>query len=138
MKAYPVELRQRILEAVDNQLDTNNEIAEIFGVHQTFIYKLLRQRSQTGEIAPLPHGGGQTAKLDEADLDELAKLSRANPDATLDELSIKLKKKIRKKVSVSTIWRALEKLNITRKKRVAKRVKPILMSGQSFKANKQA
>ena len=40
-------------------------IAATFAVSESFFYKLLRQRRATGEIAPLPHGGGTAAKLDD-------------------------------------------------------------------------
>ena len=45
--AYPLELRKRIVEAVERGLGTKRAIADIFGVHESFIYKLLRQKRQT-------------------------------------------------------------------------------------------
>ena len=57
MKPYPLELRQRIVEAVDQQHGTIEEIARIFQVHSSYIYKLLRQRRERHDLAPLPHGG---------------------------------------------------------------------------------
>lgn len=124
MEAYSVDLRQRIVDAVDRQLGTYREVAETFGVHESFIYKLLRQRRETGDLSPWPHGGGATAKLDDAQLHVLAKLVAEFPDATLEELRHLLKKKVRVKVGVSTIWRGLEKLSLTRKKSPASRRKP--------------
>jgi transposase-like protein len=35
MKPYPLELRQRIVEAVDKQIGTIDEIARIFDVHSS-------------------------------------------------------------------------------------------------------
>src|SRR5262249_14248414 len=43
MKTYPIELRQKIVDAVDQQLGTYEEIAEMFGISEQYIYKLLRQ-----------------------------------------------------------------------------------------------
>jgi hypothetical protein len=44
----------------------------LFGVHESFVYKLLRQQRERGDIAPSPHGGGAVAKLNQ---DQLAILS---------------------------------------------------------------
>ena len=54
MKAYPIELRQRVLHSVDNNVGTRDEIARMFNVSTFWIRKLLRQRHQTGDIAPYP------------------------------------------------------------------------------------
>jgi transposase len=86
MKAYPLELRQRIVEAVDQQRGTIAEIAEWFRVSERYVYQLLQLRRTSGELAPRPHGGGATAKLDEGKRLELAKLTAEFPDATLEEL----------------------------------------------------
>lgn len=128
MEAYSVDLRQRIVDAVDRQLGTYREIADTFGVHESFIYKLLRQRRETGDLSPGPHGGGANAKLDDAQLHLLAELVAEFPDATLQELRQRLKKKKRVKVGVSTVWRGLEKLSLTRKKSPASRRKPMQKS----------
>jgi transposase len=65
MKTYPIELRQKIVDAVEQQLGTYNEIAEMFGISEQYIYKLLRQRRETGSLAPLPRGGGTQALLND-------------------------------------------------------------------------
>src|SRR2546428_5759943 len=62
MAAYSLDLRERIVEAVERQIGSKRKIAELFGVHESFIYKLLRQRRERGDIAPLPHGGGGRAE----------------------------------------------------------------------------
>src|SRR4051812_2280093 len=65
MAAYSLDLRERIVEAVERQVGSKRKIADLFGVHESFIDKLLRQKRQRGDIAPLPHGGGAQAKLSE-------------------------------------------------------------------------
>lgn len=116
MKPSPLELRQRIVEAVDQQLDTIDEIAGIFNVHSSYVSKLLRQRRETKDLAPLPHGGGGQPKLEAAERLVLGELVAEHPDATLSELRDVLPKKKRLGVSVSTIWRWLDELALTRKK----------------------
>ena len=50
MKTCPIELRERIIAAVDDQVDTIAETAAIFEVSERFIYKLLNQRREAGHI----------------------------------------------------------------------------------------
>lgn len=85
MAAYSLDLRQRIVDALERGSDTKRNIAKIFNVHESFIYKLLRQKRDTGEIAPLPHGGGASPKLNDEHLHILADLVILHPDATLEE-----------------------------------------------------
>ena len=116
MKTYPIELRQKIVDAVDQQLGTYKEIAEMFGIAERYIYKLLKQRRETGSLAPLPRCGWATAKLNEEHLLTLAELVARQPDATLEELRQQLRRETKVEVSVSTIWRGLEWIEFTQKK----------------------
>src|SRR5215467_8613213 len=63
--AHSLDLRTRIVDAVDRGVGTMSEIAALFGVNESFIYKLLRQRRERGDIGPLPHGGGAQVTLNE-------------------------------------------------------------------------
>ena len=83
MAAYSLDLRKRIVDAVERGIATKREIARMFGVHETFVHKLLRQKRERGDIAPLPHGGGQESILKEDHLVILTKLVAESPDATL-------------------------------------------------------
>ncbi len=51
MAAYSLDLRQRIVDAVERGVGTRSEIASLFGVHESFVYKLLRQKRERGDIA---------------------------------------------------------------------------------------
>jgi transposase len=116
MKGYSLDLRERIVKAIERGTETKREIAKLFGVNESFIYKLLRQKRDRGDIEPLPHGGGATAKLSEQDLQVLTELVAETPDATIEELRQQLKKKTRVEVSPSTICRSLQALGLTQKK----------------------
>jgi len=117
MKPYPLELRQRIVDAVEQQLWTIEEIAEMFSITERYVYKLLALRREGGDLTPRPNNGGAVAKLDEQRLLKLAELVVAQPDATLKELCQMINRRDRRKVTLSTICRGLQKLNFTRKKR---------------------
>jgi transposase len=137
MAAYSLDLRERIVEAVERHVGSKRKIAELFSVHESFIYKLLRQKRQRGDIAPLPHGGGAKAKLSEAHLRQLPDLVAATPDLTLDELRTQLKKKARVEVSLSTICRGLQTLGLSRKKSPSAPPKLIPTRGPRSKRNKR-
>ena len=125
MAAYSLDLRERIIRAVEGGQPTKRAVAALFEVHESFIYKLLRQRREVGHLAPLPHGGGHTAKLQEKYLALLADLVAQTPDATLEELRTQLQKKAHVKVGRTTLWRGLETLDLPRKKRPNGRRKAI-------------
>lgn len=125
MAAYSLDLRERIIRAVEGRDQTKRAVAALFEVHESFIYKLLRQHREVGHLEPLPHGGGHTAKLQEKQLALLTDLVAQSPDATLEELRTQLQKKARVKVGRTTLWRALEALGLPRKKRRNALPKPI-------------
>ena len=57
MAAYSVDLRERIVEAVEQDVSSKREIARLFGVHESFLYKLLRQKRERGDLARYPMVG---------------------------------------------------------------------------------
>ena len=137
MAAYSLDLRERIVEAVERQVGSKRKIADLFGVHESFIYKLLRQKRERGDVAPLPHGGGASAKLSEEHLLQLPDLVAATPDATLDELREQMEKKARVEVSISTIWRGLQALGLSRKKSLSSPPKPTPKREPRSRSNKR-
>ena len=137
MAAYSLDLRERIVEAVERRVGNKRQIAALFGVHESFIYKLVGQKRTRGDLAPLPHGGGARARLSAEPLSHLATLVTAAPDATLEELREQLQKKARGGVSRSTICRGLQALGLTRRKRPSARPKPTLKSVPRSKRHKR-
>lgn len=137
MAAYSLDLRERIVEAVERQIGSKRKIADLFSVHESFIYKLLRQRRERGDIAPLPHGGGARAKLSASQRPQLPDLVAATPDATLEELRAQLQKKARVEVSLSTLCRGLQALGLGRKKSPNLPPRRTPKSAPRFKRNKR-
>ena len=112
MRTYSMDLRQRVVAACDDGLETRAEIAERFSVSESWIRRLLQRRRESGSIAPKPHGGGQPLAFDDQAAERLRRAVAATPDATLEELA----KASRVACSLSTVDRALRRLGITRKK----------------------
>lgn len=116
MKAYSLDLRQKILRAYDQQLGSQRTIATLFGVSQSFVEKLLRRRRTSGDIAPRPHGGGRRALCDEAARGNVRQLVQAQPDATVAELCEQLYTQRHLRISVPTMARLVTHLGLPRKK----------------------
>lgn len=112
MRAYSTDLRQRVVAACDVRDGTREQIAARFSVSVAWIRKLLRQRRQTGSIAPKPRGGGRAPAFDAAAADRLREAVRADDDATLAELA----RAAGVACCPSAVYRALARLGITRKK----------------------
>lgn len=117
MKAYSLDLRQRVLSAALRGDRTIPEVAELFGVSMTFVNKMLRLHRAGDELAPRPHGGGHTPRLGARHHKLLRAAVASNNDATLGELREHLAAKSRVEVSDSTISRALKALGLPRKKK---------------------
>jgi transposase len=116
MKAYSLDLRQKILRACDQQLGSQRAIATFFGVSQSCVEKLLRQRRATGDISPRPHAGGRRAICDATALAHVRRLVHEHPDATLAELCAQLAAQHGLRVSVPTMGRIVLHLQLPRKK----------------------
>jgi transposase len=117
MQAYSLDLRTRVVDAVDRSVGTQREVAKLFGVSCTFIKKLLRQRRETGSLAPKPHGGGQVAKLAEEPRERVrAYILRTQNDATVSEVHAYVVTTLLVPVSRATVGRVLQALDLPRKK----------------------
>lgn len=116
MKAYSIDLRQKIIDAYYSKPISQRQLALQFGIALSFLQKLLKQYRQTGDVAPKPHGGGGQLKLTAEQLETLAELIEQKNDATLEELGQMLEEKTGVKVSRATMGRMTQRLNMTVKK----------------------
>ena len=112
MVPYSIDLRERVLMAVDAGEGTQEEIARRFRVSSRWIRKLLARRAATGSIAPEPNGGGRKLLIQGEAAEALRAAVQADPDATLEEL----REATGFTGCLMTVWRAIERLKITRKK----------------------
>ena len=116
MRAYSLDLRQKIVAAVEHGDSTIEEVATAFGVGQTFVKKMLRQHRESGDLRPRPHGGGQTARLSDDHLKLLRSEVARSPDKTASALRDHLEERAAVSVSRPTVSRALSRLGLSRKK----------------------
>jgi transposase len=116
MKAYSLDLRQRVVSAYEDGVETIREVAEQFMVSESFIKKMLAKHRTTGDIAPRGHGGGRQKRLSQAHRKWLLKTVLTMPDITLSELQQEFLNEKQISISVPTLSRELRALNLRRKK----------------------
>jgi len=116
MAAYSLDLRQKILSAWQNQEGTQRELAKRFKVSLSFIRDFLRRYRETGEIAAKPQGGDRRSKIKGEDQKILQEIVTEQSDIYLREIQEVIKERKGIEVSISSLSRTLNHLNLKRKK----------------------
>jgi len=116
MQPYSLEFRQRIIDIYAEGNTSQRQLAQRFRVALSFLQKILKQYRETGSIEPKQRLEQTPTKLNSAQLDILKTLVATNNDATLAELCDLLLEETNIRVGVSTIFRMLEKQDLTLKK----------------------
>src|SRR5215468_12536649 len=114
--AYSMDLRTRVLRDADTGL-TSKALAERYHVSRAWVDALKQRRRETGAFAPLKQTKFRRRALVAAETDRLAAWVAARPDATLSEL----REALRTSAGLTTIWRALNQLDLTFKKNRSRR-----------------
>ena len=123
MKPYSLDLRQRIIDSHTKGEGSIRQLAKRYKVSPDCVRRLLKRYRETNSVAPLPSGGQKPPLLTAKHREQLLALVEAEPDATLVQLAARLEAQTQLTVSPRTISRALQQLNITRKKKVSNRVR---------------
>src|SRR5947209_5004482 len=113
MRAYSVDLRQRVLAACDDGMGTA-EVAETFAVSQSWVRRVKQRRREAGELAPRVRGRTGPAPILAAHRGRLAELAQAAPDLSAAEY----RDRLGVAAAPVTVWRALRALGLTFKKKV--------------------
>jgi len=120
MKAYSLDLRQKILDTYLQGGISQRLLAKRFCVTLSFIEKLLKQYRETGSIAPKVRTQQTPPKLNTQQLNVLKEIVEANNDATLKEIRFILAEKTGITIGISTVDRILQKMEISFKKNIAR------------------
>jgi transposase len=118
MKAYSLDLRQKIIDAYLEGNISQRQLAKQFRVALSFIEKLLKQYRETGNIAPKVRTLQTPTKLNSEQLTVLEQIVFKKNDVTLVELRAELERTTGVLVSCSTVDRMLKRLNLTVKKKL--------------------
>lgn len=108
-----MDLRDRVVAACDEGLDTRDEIAEQFGVSKSWMRRLLQRRRENGTYAPCRGRRGRKPAFAGQRLKELDDLVQHQPDATLEELRARTVASC----SLVTVSNTLVRLGYRRKRR---------------------
>lgn len=115
MKAYSLDLRQRVLAAVDRGMP-RQQVVEVFGISLGTIKRLLQQRRNTGNLAPKARPGRQPT-IAPTLRSALAAQVATHDDATLEQHTELWNARHGMTLSRWTMGRAIKRLGWTRKKR---------------------
>lgn len=115
MKAYSQDLRDKVLRAVD-QGHPRQEIVKLLGVSAATIKRYLKQRRETGSVAPKAIPGRPPKKLGPLQTELVAQL-QAHDDLRLEDHCQLWEQSHGVAVSTATMSRAIKRIGWTRKKR---------------------
>ncbi|MGZ9222285.1 MAG: helix-turn-helix domain-containing protein [Anaerolineales bacterium] len=115
MRAYSVDLRERVVSSLESGECNIPEAARRYKVSEPTIERWVARKRRTGTCAPLPHAGGPARKLAGAEAVIRAAV-KAQPDATLQELCEVVEKETKIKSDPSMMGRELVWLKLPRKK----------------------
>jgi transposase len=115
MKAYSVDLRQRVLAALERGM-ARSEAITTFQVSEGSIKRWLKLQREHFTLEP-GKPSGRPATLKPSDDAVLRRLVEAAPDATFPEYTEQWNELHDKPISHWTLGRAIRRLGLTRKKR---------------------
>lgn len=120
MKPYSKDLRERVFADCDKGLGTR-AVATKYSVSESWIRRIL-QRRRGGELEPRVGRTGPKPSW-EGYADRLREMIAKAPDATLAEL----REQLELRVALSTLWRAVNALGLTVKKKRRERPSKIVL-----------
>lgn len=116
MRPYSLDLRERIVEAVEQGM-SKAEAARRFSVNRSTVYEYLRLSEQGDLSAKSPPGRARL--LTDAQVEALAEQVKEQPDLSLQEHADLFEAEHKVKLGFSTVNLYFNRLGITRKKRAA-------------------
>jgi transposase len=115
MKAYSVDLREKVLRAVD-QGYPRAEMGKLLGVSRATMKRYVKQRRETGSVAPKAIAGRTPKKLGLLQTDLAAQL-QAHDDLRIEDQCRVFEQTHGMHVSTSTMSEAIKRIGWTRQKK---------------------
>jgi transposase len=116
--AYSVDLRERVVTAINLAGMTDDEAAELFQIGEATVHRWKRLKRETGSLVPKPpRGGGMPPRVAPEQHELVRTMVREEPDLTVFELAAEFHRRTGRSISPAAMGRTLRKLGITRKKR---------------------
>ena len=115
MKAYSVDLREKIVDAVLRRRMSKAQAARTFGVGATSVKRYVKLREEGEPLSP-GKAPGKKSKLGHSGMNLLEEDLHARPAVSYVQRADYLFKLLGERVSTSTICRMIKRLGYTRKK----------------------
>lgn len=116
MKPYSIDFREKVVKVYEQGDISIRKLANQFDVSKAFVQRLLKQKRTKGNLQPQKQGGTMKSGLDGYSA-QLAQMVEKYPDATLAEYCEYWAEAHGSWFSTSTMCRALQRQQLTLKKR---------------------
>lgn len=116
MKPYSIDFREKVVNAYEQGNTSIRKLASRFDVSKAFVQRLVKQKKIKGHVQPEKQGGAMKSQLDGYST-QLSQMVEKYPDATLSEYCQYWGETYNQWVSTSTMCRALQRQQLTQKKR---------------------
>lgn len=117
MRAYSKDLRQKVVEAVEQRGTSKSEAARLFGISLSSVKRYAKLASEGESLTPRK-GGGRPPIADEMTRRLLEEDIRTRPSATIKERRHFLMSFAGKSLSEVTVRRLMKRMGFSRKKGV--------------------
>jgi transposase len=115
MKAYSEDLRQKVVQAVEQRGTSKSEAARLFGISLSSVKRYTKLANRGESLTPRK-GGGRPPIADHATKELLEEDIRTRPAATVKQRRHFLKSFAGKSLSEPTLRRLLKRMGFSRKK----------------------
>jgi transposase len=115
MKAYSEDLRQKVVQAVEQRGTSKSQAARLFGISLSSVKRYTKLASQGESLTPRK-GGGRPPKADQTTRKLLEEDVRKRPTATVKERRHFLQAITGKSLSEVTLRRLMKRMGFSRKK----------------------
>ena len=115
MKAYSEDLRQKVVQAVEERGTSKSEAARLFGISLSSVKRYTRLADRGEPLTPRK-GGGRPLIADDATRKLLEEDIRDRPSATIRERRSFLERFAGKSLSEPTLRRLMKRMGFSRKK----------------------
>jgi len=114
MKPYSLDLRERVVSAIEKGEGSYRKVAQRFCVSKNCVERWVTQKRTQGHVVPRQQGGSVSSVMEHQD--QLLAIFEQQTDATLAEYCELLFDKTGLGVSQSTMCRTFQRLDLPRKK----------------------
>ena len=122
MKPYSIDLRERVVSAIEKGDGSFRKVAQRFCVSKNCVERWVTQKRTEGHVVPRKQGGSVSTAMEHKA--QLMTIFEQQPDATLAEYCELLFDATGRWVSQSTMCRTFQRLGLPRKKKRCAQVLP--------------